>query len=434
MNNIYLILYLLPLLLIFVLYQRHKRRKEQHSLAIRHAAEEAGLTEPASLHPVIDEASCIACGACVSACPEGNVLGIIAGRGQLINPTHCIGHGACKAACPVDAITLVFGTEKRGVDIPTVNPDFETNVPGIFIAGELGGMGLIGNAIDQGQQAMDSILKKLRDSKGGPAGDVLIVGAGPAGLSATLAAKKHGLNYVTIDQETMGGTVAHFPRGKIVMTRPVNLPLFGKVKLRETTKEALMELWKRVVQETGIKISHSERLDSLTPIEGGFEAVTSKGRHQIKTVLLVIGRRGTPRKLGVPGENRSKVVYRLIDPTQYNGQHVLVVGGGDSALEAACSIADEAGTTVTLSYRSESFSRAKEKNRQRVDDLQQSGRLNVMLSSQVRSINDDTVNIEQAEQMSTIPNNAIIVCAGGVLPTPFLKEIGIMVETKHGTA
>jgi len=218
------------------------------------------------------------------------------------------------------------------------------------------------------------------------------------------------------------------------MTRPVNLPLVGKVKLRETTKEALIGLWEKVVRDTGIKISHSERLESLTPIDGGFEAVTSKGRYQVKSVLLAIGRRGTPRKLGVPGEERSKVVYRLIDPTQYGGRHVLVVGGGDAALEAACSIADESDTNVTLSYRSESFSRAKEKNRQRVNDLQQSGRLNVMLSSQVRNIDDDTVDIEQADETNTLPNDAIIVCAGGVLPTPFLKEIGIMVETKHGTA
>jgi thioredoxin reductase len=433
MKIIYII-YLLPLVLIFALYQRHKRRQEQHNLAVRDAAKAAGLMEPASLHPVIDEASCIACGACVSACPEGDVLGIIAGRGQLINPSHCIGHGACKAACPVDAITLVFGTEKRGVDIPAVKPDFETNVPGIYIAGELGGMGLIGNAIEQGQQAVDSIVKRIANAKGGPTGDVLIVGAGPAGLAATLAAKQHKLKYVTIDQETMGGTVAHFPRGKIVMTRPVNLPLVGKVKLRETTKEALLELWERVVRDTGIIINHSERLEALTPIDGGFEVVTSKGRHQTKTVLLAIGRRGTPRKLGVPGEERSKVVYRLIDPAQYSHQHVLVVGGGDSALEAACSIADEADTTVTLSYRSDSFSRAKEKNRQRVNDLQQSGRLNVMLSSQILGIEDNTTDIEHSGQKNTIPNDAIIVCAGGVLPTPFLKEIGIEVETKHGTA
>ena len=434
MNIIHIALYLIPLGLIFWLFQRHSAHKEKRNLAMREAAEEAGLTEPASLHPVIDEASCIACGACVSACPEGDVLGIIAGRGQLINPSHCIGHGACKAACPVNAITLVFGTEKRGVDIPAVNPEFETNVPGIFIAGELGGMGLIGNAVEQGQQAMDTIARTVRTVKGGPPLDVVIVGAGPAGLSATLAAKKHGLQYVTIDQETVGGTVAHFPRGKIVMTRPVNLPLVGMIKLHETTKEGLLDLWQKVVRDTGIQISHSERLESLTPVTGGFELVTSKQRYQCKTVLLAIGRRGTPRKLGVAGEEQSKVVYRLIDPVQYAEQHVLVVGGGDSALEAACSIADENNTTVTLSYRSDSFSRAKEKNRRKVTELQQSGRLNVMLGSNVVNIGVNDVTIEQAGNRSTIANDAVIICAGGVLPTPFLKEIGIMVETKYGTA
>lgn len=434
MKTLYLALYLLPMVLIFVFYQRYKNNKEEKAKQVRQENIEAGLTEPASLHPVIDAASCIACGACVSACPEGDILGIIGGRGELVNPTHCIGHGACRAACPVDAITLVFGTEKRGLDIPHVAPDFETNVPGIYIAGELGGMGLIGNAIEQGQQAMDSITKKIKDRKAGPKLDVLIVGAGPAGISATLAAKKNGLNYLTIDQETMGGTVAHFPRGKIVMTRPVNLPIFGKVKLRETTKESLLELWQKVIQETGIKISTTERLEGVTPIDKGFEVTTSKGKHQTKTILLSIGRRGTPRKLGVPGEDQNKVVYRLIDPAQYTGQHVLVVGGGDSALEAACSIADESDTTVTLSYRSDAFGRAKEKNRQRVDNLKMAGRLNVMLSSQVKNITPDEVEIDCEGKVHKIKNDGIIVCAGGILPTPFLKEIGITVETKHGTA
>ncbi len=434
MSSDFLVLYALPLLIIFYLYRRYMRKKEQYHKDIQRENIEAGLTEPASLHPVIDAGACIACGACVSACPEGNVLGIIGGRGELINPTHCIGHGACRASCPVDAITLVFGTEKRGVDIPHVAPDFETNVPGIFIAGELGGMGLIGNAIEQGQQAMESINKKARANKTGPKMDVLIVGSGPSGISATLAAKKYDLEYLTIDQESMGGTVAHFPRGKIVMTRPVNLPIYGKVKLRETTKESLLELWEKVIAETGIEITTSERLESVTPIEGGFEAVTSKGTYQVKTILLTIGRRGTPRKLGVPGEDTNKVVYRLIDPAQYAGQHVLVVGGGDSALEAACSIADEENTTVTLSYRSDAFSRAKEKNRQRVDNLAAAGKLNVMLSSQVKQIHNDSVEIEHDGNLKKILNDGIIVCAGGILPTPFLKEIGITVETKHGTA
>ena len=161
---------------------------------------------------------------------------------------------------------------------------------------------------------------------------------------------------------------------------------------------------------------------------------TSRETHRCRAVLLAIGRRGTPRKLGVPGEDLSKVVYRLIDPEQYRGRRVLVVGGGDSALEAATSIADEADTIVTLSYRSAAFARAKEKNRKKVQQAEAGGRLRVLLSSNVREIGQRSVSIEQDGSLLEIENDAVIVSAGGVLPTPFLKEIGITVETKYGTA
>ena len=150
-----IIFYLLPLLIIWAIYLGLRRRTDARSRATREAAAEAGLLEPSSLHPKIDPVKCLGCGACVSVCPEGDVLGMINGKAELIEPSECIGHGACKAACPRDAITLVFGTETRGVDIPHVGPDFQTNVPGIFIAGELGGMGLIRNAIEQGRQAIE---------------------------------------------------------------------------------------------------------------------------------------------------------------------------------------------------------------------------------------------------------------------------------------
>ena len=392
---------------------------------------DAGLTEPASLHPVIDPNLCLGAGSCVSACPEGDILGMIRHKAALINPTKCIGHGACARACPHGAITLVFGTEKRGVDIPNVKPNFETNVPGLFIAGELGGMGLIRNAIEQGRQAMDSIRK--RNVKGKDY-DVVIVGAGPAGFSATLGAMKHQLRYRTVEQDSLGGTVYQFPRGKLVMTQPATLPIVGKIRFRETTKEKLLDFWGQVKQKTGAQISFGERMETIARNGKGFDVKTNKGNYHAGSVLLAIGRRGTPRKLGVPGEELPKVVYRLIDPEQYRGQHVLVVGGGDAALEAACSIAEETGTTVTLSYRSEAFSRAKEKNRQRVDELEKAKRLTLRLPSNVKQIYADKVDIEHNGKVTSIPNQAVIVCAGGILPTPFLKEIGIEVETKHGRA
>jgi thioredoxin reductase (NADPH) len=426
-------MYFVPMLMIWVLYLRRQRYRQQAVIAIRDAAQRDGLTEPSSLHPVIDPMRCIGCGSCVSACPEHTVLGLIKHKAELINPTYCVGHGACKAACPEDAITLVFGTEKRGVDIPLVKPNFETNVPGMFIAGELGGMGLIRNSVEQGRQAMESIAKLK--GVGQHAGlDVVIVGAGPAGFAASLAAMERKLRFVTVEQDTLGGTVAHFPRGKVVMTAPMNLPIIGKVKITETHKEALMELWQDVQRKTGLKINEGERVEEIQRRGEGFVVKTGRATYETRAVLLSIGRRGTPRKLGVPGEELSKVVYRLIDPEQYRGRHVLVVGGGDSALEAATSIADEPGSTVTLSYRAEAFSRCKEKNRRRVQEAEDAGCLRVILQSQVKEITDDGVSIDHKGQLVNLPNDAVIVCAGGILPTAFLKSIGIEVETKFGTA
>lgn len=430
-------LYGLPLVMILLVYFWKKSKKHSKSRRVLDEAISSGMTEPASLHPVVNHALCLGCGTCVKACPESdkNVIGIIHGKAHLVNPTHCIGHGACKTACPFNAIELVFGSEKRGVDIPQVNPDFQTNVPGIFIAGELGGMGLIRNAVRQGVEAVDSICKL--DGVGKSNGDVIdlvIVGAGPAGLAASLAAKDKKLNFVTLEQDSLGGTVSHYPRGKIVMTAPAILPIVGKMQFKETTKEALMEFWQGVVEKAALKINDRERVESLEADKTGFHVKTNTSEYHTRAILLAIGRRGTPRKLGVPGEEVAKVVYRLIDPAQYQNQHVLVVGGGDSALEAAFSIAAEPGTTVTISYRSDTFSRAKEKNRNMVAEATREGKLRLLMSSNVKQIEPDKVIVKTADDEVCIDNDAVIVCAGGILPTAFLKNIGITVDTKFGTA
>jgi thioredoxin reductase len=420
-------------LLVWIPYGIRRLRRSAKSRALLAESQRTQMLEPPSLHPLIDASACLGCGSCVPACPEGDVLGLIDGKAVLVRPAKCIGHGACKEACPQDAITLVFGTETRGIDIPEVASNFETNVPGLFIAGELGGMGLIRNAIEQGRQAIDSI-RALSGIGTGDRLDVLIVGAGPAGFSASLAAKEHGLRFETLEQDTLGGTVSHYPRGKIVMTAPVQLPLFGQVQMRETTKEALLELWQDVERQTGLEIRYEERVEGIEAAGDGFVVETSREKYKTRAVLLTIGRRGTPRKLGAEGENLPKVVYRLIDAEQYRGRHVLVVGGGDSALEAATSLSDEPGTRVALSYRGNGFSRAKQKNRERVDEAVAAGRLQLLLESTVNAITESEVHIQTDGRIDSIENDAIIVCAGGVLPTGFLKSIGISVETKHGTA
>jgi thioredoxin reductase (NADPH) len=427
--------YVAPLALIWLVYVWRRSAQHRASAATLEESLEAGLTEAASLHPVIDTNLCIGCGSCVAACPEmpaHQVLGMVRRKARLVSPADCIGHGACRAACPVDAITLVFGSEKRGIDIPNVQPNFETNVPGIFIAGELGGMGLIRNAIEQGRQAMENIAKQLGQSRPGVR-DVLIVGAGPAGFAAALAATERKLDFTIIEQDSLGGTVFTFPRRKLVMTAPVTLPIVGKMKFKETTKEELLQFWQGVERSTGLEVHYDERLDKLVRRGDHFDAETTKGRYLARAVLLTIGRRGTPRKLGVPGEELPKVTYRLVDPAQYAGMHVLVVGGGDSAIESAVTIGEQTGTTVTLSHRSESFSRAKRKNRQRITDAEAAGRVRVLLESKIRAIDPTHVEISYQGKTERIRNDAVIVNAGGILPTDFLKGIGIEIETKFGT-
>ncbi|MEI8005158.1 MAG: NAD(P)-binding domain-containing protein [Bacteroidota bacterium] len=431
---IYLVVFLFCLAVVVIYLRRQKRQSKQVEEKIVKAKLE-GLYEPVSLHPVVDPNNCIGTGACISACPEKDILGIRNGKATTINASHCIGHGACFHACPTQAITLCIGTEKRGVDLPHINYNFETNIPGIYIAGELGGMGLIKNAVEQGRQAVENIVKAGRKQHHATY-DLIVVGAGPAGISAALNAKKHNLNCLTLEQDTLGGTVFSFPRSKIVMTSPMDIPLHGKVKLYETSKSELLELWKEVIQKNNISVKENSKVEAIVHEEEHFRVETLSGeQYTSRFVLLSIGRRGTPRKLNIPGEELEKVTYRLLEPEIINGKDIMVVGGGDSAIESALLLAGQ--NKVILSYRGDSFGRIKPKNKERIEEAVGQGLIDVKLNTNLLSIEQDEVILasgDEGKKTVRLKNDLVYIFAGGELPMQFLLKIGLQITKKFGEA
>jgi thioredoxin reductase (NADPH) len=430
-----ILVYALAILLCLVVVVIYLRKKSRESKLVDEKikkAKEDGLYEPISLHPFVDVNSCIATGACISACPEHDILGIKDGKATIINASQCIGHGACFHACPTEAISLRIGTDKRGVDLPHVNQNFETNVPGIFIAGELGGMGLIKNAVEQGKQAAENIVKSLNKDHQASY-DLIVIGAGPAGISACLMAKKHGLKFLLLEQDTLGGTVFTFPRKKIVMTSPMDLPLFGKIKLFETSKSELLDLWQTVLKKNNITVLENSKVESIVSEDGIFKVATLKDeKYTGSRILLAIGRRGTPRKLGVPGEMKEKVAYRLLEPEIISSKEIIVVGGGDSAVESALLLADQ--NHVILSYRNEVFNRIKPLNSLALNKAIADGKLDVRLGSNLLSIEDDSIllSVGKEGEKLTIKNDLVYIFAGGELPTQFLEKAGIKITRKFG--
>ncbi len=388
-----------------------------------------GIHAPVTLHPQFDLTNCIGCAACVRSCPE-HVLGIVRGKPAIINGAKCVGHALCADACPVDAITMGFGTPRQGMEIPFYDDTYETNVDGLYIIGELGGVGLIKNAVVQGTMAIEHAAKKR--ARGVDELDVVIVGAGPAGLSAALAAHARNLRYVVLEQDEIGGTILHYPRQKLVLTRPVELPLYGRLKFSEITKENLLTIWLEIVGKFDLNVKTGHKVESVNKLDNHFVVKTISGTFRTANVLLALGRRGSPRKLGVQGENLSKVMYRLIEAESYKRRHVLIVGGGDSAVEAAVGLGTQIGNTVTISYRKPEFVRLKEKNEIRIQEYIEKGLIRTIFDSEVTDIKPDSVVVrESGKIMHNIPNEFVFVFAGGELPTKLLKESGVKLRTSE---
>jgi len=410
---------------------RHRGHRDEQSTARLGEYTQLGLHLPASLHPVIDPDLCIGSQACIRACPEGDIIGLVDGAAKLIHGAKCIGHGRCADECPVDAIRLVFGTEERGVDLPSLGENFESSRKGVYIAGELGGMGLIKNAVTQGVQVGTYLGKTLNQRQGqDPA--VVIVGAGPAGLGTAAALKQAGVSYKLLEQDTVGGTVAHYPRQKLVMTERVQVPGFGRFGKAQMRKEELVGSFEALVEATGLKIENKVKVEGISGEAGNFKIATSKGPIQAQAVVLAIGRRGSPRRLEAEGEDLEKVTYRLVDPRQYEAKRMLVVGGGDSALESAIMLAEEAKGPVAISYRRDAFARCRQANKDKIDALIDEGKITAYLGSTVQRIEADTVTLAVGDRTLVLPNDYVIANLGGELPTKFLEACGVQVKTHRG--
>jgi len=424
-----LITVLIPGLYIYLALRKEKRARTTLNKSL-----ERGMGEPASLHPVIDPKLCIGAGACVLACPEGDILGLIDNKAALLKPSNCIGHGECQAACPVGAISLVFGSEKRGVDLPFIKGNFETNVPGIYIAGELGGMGLIRNAVTQGRQAVEHIAKSLERKTASDIYDLAIIGAGPAGIAASLQAKKEKLSFITLDQQDFGGTVLSYPRKKLVMTQPVDFPLYGKLKQREIEKEELLQLFRSALEQEGIVVRAGVKVENVRKNDSFFLIESSQGEYSARRILLAIGRRGSPRKFNIPGEQSDKVFFSLLEPEHFTNSRILVAGGGDSAVEAALALAEQPGNVVHIVYRRENFFRLKENNTGRIEKALAEGRITALFNTDPVKIEKDQVILKQNEREFQIANDFVFIFIGGELPTDFLKKMGIEFARKFGEA
>ena len=428
------------LLLLFSIV-RHVRRTQRKEVAARAAAERGKLRSegPRAQHPHIDATHCIGCGACVEVCPEGDVLAVIAGKAGIVNGHKCIGHGLCAEACPVGAITIVMASPSVGADMPRLTRERETTVPNVFIAGELGGLALIKNAINEGRDCIDTIAGRLLGIKRGRtlSGvlDVCIVGAGPGGISASLRAIEKKLKYVTLEQDDFGGTVAKYPRQKLVLTSPVEFPMHGKFNKLKISKEEILRFWQKIHGQAGLKVNTHEKVESIQrDADGIFTIETAKGRYRAWTVILALGRRGTPRKLGVPGEELGKVMYGLIEAEAYTDAKILVVGGGDSAVEAAMGLAHQRGNRVTLSYRKDAFSRIKDRNAQALKEYTKSGKLQVIFNSQPVQIGERSVRLDVNGEVRDLPNDYVWVFAGGTPPSEFLQKCGVQMGLRDLTA
>jgi len=422
--------WLLGAMLIFIFtvpYLIKWKKNQKQTEARLEEATRIGTNKALMQHPIIDLSTCIGCGICTKVCPEGEVLGLVGGKAVLINGSKCVGHEVCMESCPVGGIEVGLGDISSREDIPTLTAELESNLANIYLIGELGGLALIRNAVNQGSRVASSIQVKLKGAL--PAQPVVVVGAGPAGLSCTITLMGMGIPVMLLDQSEPGGTILQYPRRKLVMVQPIEMPGYGTMDKAEYSKEELLDIWDKIFAIHSPDFRSGHQLQGIEKNGQGYHITTSAGEFSSDHVVLALGRRGTPRKLGVPGEDLSKVAYKLMDAETYQNKHILVVGGGDSAVEAAVGLGQQPGNTVTLSYRKSSFARIKTRNDEQVTRAVKNGWIDIMFDSTVGAIHDHHVVLNHEGSEKQVQNDYVFIFAGGIPPFKLMNSIGIQFGT-----
>lgn len=336
---------------------------------------------------------------------------------------------------------------QRVAEVPVLSPTGESSVSGLYIIGELAGIPLVNRAMKSGFDVADIIENRLRNDPGAgaPGGelerppeerflDLLIAGSGPAGLGAATRAQSLGLSYVLCEKSTAAATIRDYPRAKIIQAAPVEIPDYGSFFQEEDeSKEALVRRWEDIISRTGVVIREREEIVDIEPhAEGGFAVEIAGGkRYRTRNVVLAIGMRGTPRRLKVPGESPDRVAYNLIDADEYREQDLLVVGGGNAAVEAALALSQpELLNRVHLAIRGPVLKGITPQNSKDIDAAAAEGQLEIIPSCSMVEIREGVAVLETPDGPRELPNDKIFALIGAELPIPFLRKIGVRLAKK----
>jgi thioredoxin reductase len=378
--------------------------------------------------PVIDTSTCLGCYACVDACPY-DVLEIHRYVAVVARPADCCGLILCEQKCPNGSLAIALGDERETAI--ALDDSLESRaVPGLYVAGDAGGQPLIKNAVNQGAHAVRAIAAKLRATAGL---DLVIVGAGPAGLAAALEAEARGLRYVALEQSTIADSIRSFPRGKLVIDP--DLPNTSALWVGETSKEELLARWTRAVREARPAILEGRRVTRIARGDTGFvvDDISSDGTrssHAGAHVVIAIGRRGTPRKLAaeIPDDVAAHVHYSLADARSFAGMRVLVVGLGDVAMEAAIALSSQPGTEVVVAARAAEFQRGKARNIAELRRRVASGALRIAWRSEVAAVRPGVAQLATPAGAVEVACDAIFVLIGSIPAEDVLRSAGLLTD------